>query len=244
MGTPMNFGNSLPDPPASTYTPVPLPPCDSRPVEHPRPVHFYHLHAGASAWLQPATEHFRALQEAEFWGEVYVGLVGPPERRKEASLWLDRTWHGWDCITEEDAGYEQVTLEMLQAHAQYTPLNTPVLYAHTKWAWPRGSNQDLWRRCMQKHCVSNWRGCAALLDEGYDTVGVQWITPYMTLSGTGGHHYGGNYWWATAGYLAGLPPVTHGSRFDAEGWIGLDGPKNADLAPGWIDHENGVSCSR
>lgn len=240
----MNFGYELPKPPVYQAISLPDVHCDPvAPVDHPRPVHFYHLHAGATHWLKPARGHFQALHDAEFWGEVHVGLVGTTEQRLTAEAWLDELWPGWIRANEAEHGYEQVTLASLHSYARSLPSNTPVLYCHTKGAWRQGENQELWRQCMQVHCVTRWRDCTGFLDEGYDTVGVHWISEEVLrkegFSGVG-KHYGGNFWWATAGYLAGLPPVTHASRYDAEGWIGKDEPRYADLAPGWIDHKGHV----
>ena len=78
---------------------------------------------------------------------------------------------------------------------------------------------------------------------GFDAIGCHWID-YALLKALGSEaanqcvtgSFGGNFWWSTAGYLRGLPPLEYDDRYKAEGWIGLDKPKILDLAPGWIKH--------
>jgi hypothetical protein len=248
----MNFGGqpspyAAPDPvytppaasgygaPAHTFEP--RDPTD--PVEHPRPVHFYHLFAGAPDWLRVADEHFRNLATSEFWGEVRVGLVGTSMQRQNAREWLDKTWPGWIRATEADQGFEQVTQCALHEYVQDLPVNAPVLYAHTKGSFNVRPHQDIWRRCMERYCVNQWRDCAAKLDEGYDTAGVHYLLP-EDHTAVGIPMYGGNYWWGTAGYLAGLPAVRFRDRWDAEGWVGLGDPKAYDFVPGWPNHPHAL----
>lgn len=113
-----------------------------------------------------------------------------------------------------------------------------VLYIHSKGATktdPYWINQsDLWRRCMMRHLVLNWRKCISDLERGYESVGCHW------LRGMGSDHsqnyWGGNFWWAKSNFLRTLPSIyergrikTSGissleSRYEAEVWIG-NGPR-------------------
>jgi hypothetical protein len=210
-------------------------PKSTDPVEHPRPVHFYHLFAGAPHWQAVATEHFQALRAAEFWGEVHVGLLGSVTQRLGAAAWLTEQWRGWQLAGQALQGYEQETLCPMHEYVQDLPCNTPVLYAHAKGSWRRSEHQDPWRRCMQDYCITRWRDCVRHLDEGYDTAGVHYALPDGKIVGI--PMYCGNYWWGTAGYLAGLPAVRFRDRWDAEGWVGLGDPKAFDFGtPSWPNH--------
>jgi len=90
----------------------------------------------------------------------------------------------------------------------------------------------LWRELMTTHVVGGWRECVALLDD-HDAAGCYWATPQMYPGFVVTPMFCGNFWWADAGYLARLPPVSRESRFHAEGWVGLGDPVVADVHPGW-----------
>ncbi len=200
---------------------------------------FYHVWASGT-WPQPVAEHVAALAAAAFEGDVTVGLVGDPADREAvrgvmgqglAAAGIPVSWLGWD------SGYEQLTLSALRAWARKADPAATVLYAHAKGSADNSEWNAIWRRSMTHHVVGRWRECRTLLATGYDTAGCHWLTPKQ-------HHdppahpltspmYGGNFWWATAGYLAGLPEPGSSSRWDAESWIGLRSPHAADLLPGW-----------
>lgn len=224
-------------------SPHAFPPADPpAPVPRPRPVHFYHLYAGqlGDGWARVAAEHFQALEEAGFTGEVRVGIVGLAHGRQSARNWLDWRWPGWSVAAEADYGFEQVTHQAIHAAAQHLPVNTPVFYAHTKGGWRQSDHQDLWRRCLQEACATNWERCTAKLAEGYDAVGAHYLP--VDHKSVGVPMFAGNYWWATAGYLAGLPAIRHRDRYDAEAWVGLGGMRAFDFVPaGWPYHPHDLA---
>ncbi len=45
-----------------------------------------------------------------------------------------------------------------------------------------------------------------------------------------GSIFTGNFWWATAGSLAGLPDVPCANRYEAENWVGLGRPRAYEMA--------------
>jgi hypothetical protein len=188
------------------------------------PVHFYHLHA--DGWWAPAVrEHFNALRESAFPGEVFVGLVGTPANRADVLGYLAVKWPGARLAYQADLGYEQPTIAALQAHAITLDPETPVLYAHTKGTARISPEQAPWRECMTKRVVRDWQACAALL-EGHDAVGPHWT----------GAYFSGNFWVARAGYLAGLPPIECPPfvpddlrRAEAETWIAAGQPDVVDV---------------
>jgi hypothetical protein len=217
----------------------------------PRPAHFYHVWAGdahhGSAWLEPFQEHFGAMRNAAFKGDVYAGIVGGLPQRAEVMKHLRGWWPESVIAVQADEGFEQVTIEVMHQWAKAAPPDTPVYYAHTKGAFRDTEMNRYWRREMDGHLIGgglavqgghDWRECVDLL-KTYDAVGLHWLTRREFPAHIGTSMFGGNFWWATAGYLAGLervrgtpefPPV---DRWGAEAWLGQDVPKVHDFKPGW-----------
>jgi hypothetical protein len=69
-----------------------------------------------------------------------------------------------------------------------------VLYLHTKGITNKSINQIYWRHFMTTYNVDLWRVCVDLLQQGYYTVGCNYLTYPV-------EHYSGNYWWTTTDYL-------------------------------------------
>lgn len=121
-----------------------------------------------------------------------------------------------------------------------------VLYLQGKGVRHAGSKiVKLWRRCMSRNVVHEWRQCVADLDAGCDSVGSHWLTPERFPDRIRSPYWGGNFWWAKASFLATLPerPRTASCREDfflAETWIG-SGPRRPqvrDYAPHWPSIED------
>jgi hypothetical protein len=170
-------------------------------------IHFYHLWKGGG-WEAIAAEHHAALRAAEFTGEVRV--------------------------TEVESGWEDVTLNQVRTWAQTADPAEPVLYCHNKGAFTQSPVQDLWRRQMTGYLIGQWRDRVRELEHS-DVAAWSWVNPSVhgysssmfTFSVTRPMAVG-NFWWATAGYLSGLPelPVlTAETRHEAEFWLGGDVPR-------------------
>lgn len=209
--------------------------------------HFYHVWCGTPAWRPIAAEHLAALRATGACWDVTVGLAGPAAERREARSWLADGLPG--CrFTEANKGWEQVTLTALYRWARRAPAGEPVFYAHAKGVtYPADLSDEsvfvaAWRRAMTADLLAGWRTCTDLLAE-YDAVGCCWLDPlqfnpvFVRQVQTWRYRrtpmFGGNFWWARAGYAASLGPVPAGNRFDAELWIGLGNPAVRDLRPGW-----------
>lgn len=110
-----------------------------------------------------------------------------------------------------------------------------VCYLHTKGlTHPPGSGGHAmrhdWRMRMEEVVINRWRECVHRLESGSDTAGQWWNDAFN------GSYWAGNFWWATAEYLATLPYIgTEGhnenGRYEAELWIcrGPHRPKVASL---------------
>ena len=218
-----------------------------------QPVNYYHMHVGhghvPSRWEIPAEEHFAALVLAGFTGTVRVGLIGDESNRHKVRKWLDSRWPKWQPAMIADDGYEQWTINAMHCWAKAADPDTPVLYNHTKGAFQDTPHNHNWRRAMETALIGGkddraWLRCIDELQD-YDLVGCHWLTPQefpVTVS-EGKPFWGGNFWWAKAGYLAKLAPVEGGNpdlgynRYKAEEWVGQGNPRVLDLIPGWPQYE-------
>lgn len=193
----------------------------------PSPANFYHLYADG-AWEEPVREHLRALEVSEFDGQRFVGLVGSPGNRARVLTAMP----GWKVVAEADTGFEQVTLQALHVWAGSAPPAAPVLYAHAKGSAFSADDPTAqrWRHAMVHETVMPWQVAATHLAD-HDAVGARWLEAPNRF-------FFGNYWWATAGYLASLPAPSSGTRFDAERWLGEGSPVVKDLCPEFEDKYN------
>ena len=135
---------------------------------------------------------------------------------------------------------ELPTMFLMQKWARENP-DWYVFYHHTKGAIHKGEPMyDLWRRRMQDNGVTNWKRAVKDLDNGYDSVGIHWLTPEQFGASVAAPYWGGNFWWAKTSFLNTLPQlrqtaITRDQFYDAESWIGWGKrqPKVMDYYPGW-----------
>jgi hypothetical protein len=196
--------------------------------------HWYHIWA-AGEWREPVTEHWQALQDAEWTESVRVGIVGPPEARGEVVAWLSEQPLAFEVVAEADQGFEMLTLRAVHEYAKSN--DGAVMYAHTKGAYDTSEFRKRWRRTMCHDVIGNWQGNLHVLEKGHDAIGPFWLTAEMFPNQIIIPIFGGNYWIATCEYLRTLPECEDGDRYNAEGWIGLGKPDAVDLRPGWPAEE-------
>jgi hypothetical protein len=195
-------------------------------------VHVYHLWLGG-AWQHIADRHFTCLRAAEFTGRVLVGLVGAAATRAAARAQLP-----YEILVEADTGFEDVTLNALRERIRLLPGDTPVLYAHNKGAFHDIPENRLWRLYMTEHLGLGWRGRIRELLE-HDVAAWHWVTagsPDPFGKPLSRAIAPGNFWWARADYLKGLPALpalTEDTRMEAECWVGQDDPVVACLSSSW-----------
>lgn len=114
-----------------------------------------------------------------------------------------------------------------------------VLYLHTKGALYQGHPLwAAWRHCMAGVVIQDWQKCVRDMEQGFDTVGAHWMSPAVYGPIIGEHcYFGGNFWWATSGYLSKLPKLSPNgpSRWEAEVWLGRtkDKIRFRDYKPHW-----------
>lgn len=206
-------------------------------------IHYYHVFA-AGPWQLILNQHFMALCNyglAEELDEIRVGIVGPPNARKAvketiaASLIADKT----KIVIERGVAWEQATLTELWKAAQGE--DAAYFYAHTKGAYDRSIQKQLWCRSMLFFNIVAYGACLEKLQEA-DAVGCHWITkeefPYMVCDTNkdGIPYFAGNFWWSKSGHVRELPEPSRNHRYEAEFWIGSRPKmKIKDLNPGWPD---------
>lgn len=184
---------------------------------------FYHVFADGD-WEEAAGEFAWALERSGFNGERCAGLVGSAENRARAR----RVLAGWTIKTEAERGHEQVTLRALHDWAKAADPDAAVLYVHTKGGLysARSSRAKHWRHAMMHETVMAWEQAAGHIPE-FDAAGAGWQEPPNNF-------FFGNFWWARAGYLAELAPVSDETRYHAEWWLGSGGPRVKDLCPNFV----------
>jgi hypothetical protein len=203
-------------------------------VTRPSAVHFYHLWLGGE-WRQIAEEHFDKLRQAEFPGQVFLGLVGDPETRAAA-----RSLFPYEIAVEADAGFEEVTINALRLAVRQLPGTTPVLYSHNKGSFHQLAENHAWRRAMDDHLVLGWQARVRELLT-HDVSVWHWLEagsfpPEKPQLALGADIAGGNFWWARADYLKGLPvlpSLSEDNRISAEVWLGTDKPAVACASREW-----------
>lgn len=165
---------------------------------------FYHLWVGdpGGRWRGIAQAHFDALRGSAFPGDVYLGLVGPPELREEAK----RLFPEATVVVDVDEGWEVLTMAAMREFAQQLPPATPVLFAHAKGTLTDTEINRLWRAQATADLVQSW---SVRIDPDLQNFDV------VVLFGCGE----GGFYWARAGYLAGLPDPLRLGREEAEAWI-------------------------
>ena len=143
-------------------------------------------------------------------------------------------------VWQVSAGHEAATLVRIQADLGKIPDEALVFYAHSKGVSYTANGEGgideqrraaAWRKTMAYFCVTRWtEAIRPLVEETCDVSGVFYLTPSVwrekcSLRGVNfgdSPYYGGNFWWARAGFLKKLPKVDlTASRYFAERWIGL-----------------------
>lgn len=188
--------------------------------------------------FQIVNEQMRLLEQSGILGaasEMTVGINGGEESVAVAKLLVPHkarfVMHGLGSKSEN---LTIVELEKwLPGHE-----NWYVLYFHAKGcthgAAETLASRTLWRRCMERHLIGNWRQCVADLDLGFEAVGCHWMAPPATPPTQ--YIFAGNFWFAKASFLRTLPSIMERarikqsgigaleSRYESEVWIG-NGPR-------------------
>lgn len=149
---------------------------------------------------------------------------------------------------------EWPTLSLVKSLCDNATESEYILYFHLKGITHlRNHGIHDWRKYMEYWHIDRWRDCIAKLDEGFETVG----TNYIDKSFLGidkkpclWPHYSGGFWWANSDYVKRLNHLPHpddyvmGSksmytgytidkntyRFDHEAWIASGKPNYCEIS--------------
>lgn len=95
--------------------------------------------------------------------------------------------------------FENETISQIIAFSKSRESNAHILYMHSKGITGKSPNQNYWRDFMMAYMVRLWDVSVNILNNGYNTSGVN--------SNKYSQHYSGNFWWARSDYLRRLEPV-------------------------------------
>ena len=180
-----------------------------------------------AAWLM--NSQMRALERSGLAAaaeEIHIGVNGDKQDTALAKLIAPKNSqvvsHGNKAVSEIQ------TLNLLR---RWLPEHSDwvVFYHHIKAiSHPTHAGYQAWRQRMEDACVWRWKQCVSDLEAGYDAVGCHWLTPKEFPGTVKSPFFGGNFFWATAKFLATLPPLapaTWQNRHEAESWIGYSKQK-------------------
>ena len=170
---------------------------------------------------------------------VFINNVGTPIENKYNNKkyiitnYPDNTYH-----------YETVTLNNIHDFSRDNP-NNYILYLHTKGVSYNSSdnifkNISDWVNLMLFFLVEKYDDCMKKLDEGYDTIGCNYLAQTQTHSYP--KHYSGNFWWAKTNYLNKLEKLkTNNNNFSynkvqAEFWLFTKEPNYYNIYSSTVDH--------
>lgn len=195
-----------------------------------RPHVYLHV-AGMYCYREIVAEIFGAIEGSGLYGES-ARLTAVLSAEADVTFLHGEKWRVIRTSYGVDH-FEFPTLQVLRADAIHLPGDTPVLYLHSKGASAtnirKRRHKGQWRRYMLHWMVQHWRECVAMLGSS-ECVGTDWLDSVVC----DWRHYGGNFWWARADYLAKLPvpmatlkvPYSKSPRYIAEMWIGAGHPLN------------------
>jgi hypothetical protein len=185
---------------------------------------WYHF-SQLGRWKAINAEILSAIEASGLSTAARVRVVGLGEEAVDLPAWA--TWARRSAWKE---WHEYATLGLLHEDCQADPEGA-VCYLHSKGVlWPDDPHRNRWRADMVRHVVTRWKECVAKIEAGADTVGPWWVSREfvkdVSLPGSEAlatkQYYPGNFWWASARYVASLPtpdlfdPM---NRFPAEGWL-------------------------
>jgi hypothetical protein len=188
-----------------------------------KPTLFVHCGTGNDRYSTIMDEFFSSIEMSGMKNEIDVRVcsVGKPQTNE---TWFNQEYHNDDFTKGEF-----FTLEILRQFCKNVGVGVPVGYVHTKGVFNGFDNPCIidWRQYMGYFVIERARDCIKALGEGYDAVGVDWVT-------LPNKHFSGNFWWASSQYINRLPQINppifqiEGAptpRHLAEFWIGYGFPK-------------------
>lgn len=200
---------------------------------------FYHCLFGiGEPWKElPASaaivdEQMRALRDSgllDSTSELVVGINGGKESEDLCDAFLPekakRVFHGLQSRSENR------TILLMEEFAKTHP-SWYLLYHHAKSSTHHpdsayGIYATKWRRCMQRHCVLNWRRAVSTLDRGFEACGCHWLTGMGHDHSQ--HYFAGTFYWVTSDFFATIPSMTTRERLKISGIDSLESRYEAEV---------------
>ena len=88
--------------------------------------------------------------------------------------------------------HENITINKVIEFSKQQHKNVHILYLHSKGVTGTSNQQNYWRDYMMNYNVNMWKVCVNLLNNNYNTVGVNLLSK---------NHYSGNFWWSRSDYI-------------------------------------------
>lgn len=186
---------------------------------------------------------------------VYISMNGDITKFLSLARLLENHPNFKLCHTSDRSDLmEYPALMLLKDVADRTVQEEYIMYFHLKGITHQGHQGILdWRGYMEYWTIDRWRDNIALLDQGHDTCGTNYISvPFMgaDLKTRDWQHYSGGFWWARTSYIKRLKRLTHPDqyvmgavseytgytidknlyRFDHEAWIASGRPQWAEIS--------------
>jgi len=150
-------------------------------------------------------------------------------------VWLEKLFENYDNIEffypdVNPSEYEINTINKLREDCIKESEDRLILYVHSKGITKPFSKPSAdWRRYLVHFNIERWKDNVALLEHGFDTVGVNLLENPL--------HYSGNFWWSKSSYIKNLPEVPRFvNRHYAETWICSGGPRACEVFNSKIKH--------
>lgn len=215
--------------------------------------HFYHIFCDGQ-WLQPVSEHVRALKEYGLYENLtslHIGFVGKRENQLAAHQYIQSQGLVYAIADEQTSGWEQTTqIPMWEFSKKNGGL---MLYAHSKGASDPSAVNIRWRRSMTWHNVIKWKFAVEKLQD-HKSYGCHFIQPLLSMPEhrQGNFMYGGTFYWTHCDLMRTWMKPTLEHRHAAEGWVGYKYaedpwpvwdctpyfPNTDTFMDGWIDNPN------
>lgn len=218
--------------------------------------HFYHIFCDGQ-WLQPVSEHVRALKEYGLYENLtslHIGFVGKRENQLAAHQYIQSQGLVYAIADEQTSGWEQTTqIPMWEFSKKNGGL---MLYAHSKGASDPSAVNIRWRRSMIWHNVINWEFAVEKLID-HEMYGCHWIQPLVSMPEhkKGNWMFAGTFFWGHCETIARFPRPALTHRHEAEGFCGYGYaeqpykvydptpyfPNQGPFADGWVNNENFIA---
>jgi hypothetical protein len=154
---------------------------------------------------------------------------------RDSFSWLESMFLNFDNVEffypdVVPSDYEIYTINQLREDCIRESEDRIILYVHSKGITkPYSKPSRDWRRYLVHFNIERWVDNVALLEHGFDTVGVNLLESPL--------HYSGNFWWSKSAYIKNLPEIPRFvNRHYAETWICSGYPKACEVFNSQIEH--------